>query len=400
VSFRCGCGRELAPPSSGDVGCPACGAVYETRPGWRSARCDCGATVLAAPGQLGQSLPCTGCYLRVSVTSDAPPAPPTLKKAGRKVSTSPSRPASSRPRWLFALTLAPLLIYTFASPPEPPLKEAVRRATERSPGFRARLDSIRTLDELFEAMEIDRLDGALHSRFARPQWLYAAAAALGAWGLILLGFPLGRASSRHLWTVGLLIGTLGILLLLGVHQLPFVKAIYAAAMGNTGFMTSLAGYLLGVGVCEELVKLLPLVIVFRRGAKLDVAGAAAWGLAMGAGFGVSEGIWYSGEFYNGLTPGLIYVVRFVSCVGLHMAWSGAAAVRLWTYRDEIEDAESDWAPALPLTLAAAGSILLHALYDVFLKFGGEGGALLTAALTFLYFFWTLERQGKAEAATS
>ena len=392
--MRCACGRELL-----GLSCP-CGAAYETRPGWRAVRCACGSVTLAAPAQLGTSIPCGGCFLRVAVTSDAPPAPPALKTPPRKAAPATSS-ARDILRYFFALTLFPLLLYSATEHREPPLKEEVERALEHNPGLRSRRESIKTMDDLFRALEIEKVSGALHPRFSKAPWLYAAAAALGFWGLIVGLFPLGRANSTHLWTVGLLIGTAGIVLLLLIHQLPFVRAFYDAASGRGGFLTSLTGFLLGVGVCEELVKLLPLIVVVRRAGNLDVRGAAAWGLAMGAGFGVSEAVWYAGEFYNGLLPGDVYLVRFVSCVGLHMAWSGAAAVRLWGYRDDVERAESFAGLILPVVLAAAGSIGLHGLYDVLLKFGGNVGAVCTAGLSFCYFFWSNDRALASErAATS
>ncbi|HEX7900372.1 MAG TPA: hypothetical protein VF950_21570 [Planctomycetota bacterium] len=387
MTFRCACGREIAGP-----GCPACGALYDLRPGWRAVRCACGATALAAPGQVGTSIPCAGCFLRVAVPPDAPPAPPVLKRPPRGTSTAVSGGIRDRLRWLFPLTLLPLLIHTFHAGDEPSVRDLMRRAVEENPVVVEPGVIIATVDDLFRVLRIERVEGAFHSRFTGAHWLYAALAAAGFWALIVGLFPLGRANSLHLWTVGLLIGTGGILLLLGLHRLPFVKVMYDAAFGETGFVTSLVGYTLGIGVCEELVKLLPLAVVFRKGGTLDVRGAVAWGLAMGAGFGVSEAVFFSANAYNGLRPGGIYVVRFVSVVALHMAWSGTAAAWLWTRRDEIGDAEHAWSGLWPMLTASAGSILLHGLYDGFLKFGVGITALCVAALSFVYFFWSVDRK--------
>lgn len=392
MTFRCGCGQELP---FRDVDCLNCGAAYELRPGWRAARCACGAISFAAPGQVGTSIPCASCFLRVTVGAESPPAPPALKRAGRRVSKPavPSGGIRDRLRWLFPLTLLPLVLYAFTTPSKVSLRELVEKAQEENPRFREKRESIKTLDDLFTALEIERVEGAYLSRFALNQWVYAMAAAGGFWALIVGLFPLGRANSLHLWTVGLLMGTAGVLLLLGMHKLPFVKQLLAAATGDTGLFTSLVGYTLGVGVLEELVKLLPLAIVLRVGVPLDARGAIAWGLAMGAGFGVSEAIYYAGEVYNGFAPGLVYVVRFVSCVALHMAWSGTAAAGLWRSRDELRDGLKIFVIML---LASAGPIALHGLYDGLLKFGGTVGALCTAGLTFVYFFWSSDRAIAAE----
>lgn len=395
MSFRCGCGRQLA-----SLSCPDCGAGYEERAGWRSVRCECGARLLAAAGQVGTSIPCSSCFLRVTVGVDAPPAPPALKTPPRKVSTPPA-PVHDQLRWIFPLALLPLLVYVCAPGTEEPFRELVNRAREDP---RVRGESIRTLDDVFRALEIDRVGSAWQSRFSRQHWLFAGAAALGFWGLILLLFPLGRANSLHLWTVGLLMGTGGVLLLLGFqelarHPMLLVGEAYAAAFDpEAGFFRSLLGFTLGVGLCEELVKLLPLAIVYRKCGTLDVRGAVAWGLAMGAGFGVSEAIHYAGELYNGLSPALIYAVRFVSVIALHMAWSATAAARLWAWRDPIADGDRWTAAVIPMLLAAAPSILLHGVYDALSKHGVAFSAFCFAVVSFALFFWISDRQLARERA--
>ncbi len=397
MAFRCGCGRALDALS-----CPACGAGYEERPGWRAVRCECGSTVLAGPAQVGTSVPCNACFLRVTVGVDAPPAPPALKTPPRKASPPPSR-FHEQLRWLFALTLLPLLLHVVDPDPGEAYLELRQRARE---DLRTQGRSFRSLDDVFRALEIDRVGGAWQSRFSREHWGFAGAAALGFWALILLLFPLGRANSLHLWTVGLLMGTGGVLLLLGFqelarHPLLLVGEAYAAAFDpEAGFFRSLMGFTLGVGLCEELVKLLPLAIVYRKCGTLDLRGAVAWGLAMGAGFGVSEAIHYAGEFYHGLSPARIYAVRFVSVIALHMAWSATAAARLWAWRDPIADGDRWTAAVAPLLLAAAPSILLHGLYDAFAKHGADYSALCFAVLSFALFFWISDRQLAREAAAA
>jgi hypothetical protein len=42
-----------------------------------------------------------------------------------------------------------------------------------------------------------------------------------------------------------------------------------------------------------------------------------WGMASGIGFGIAEGIMYSGRYYNGVAGADIHYVRFLSCVALH-----------------------------------------------------------------------------------
>ena len=65
---------------------------------------------------------------------------------------------------------------------------------------------------------------------------------------------------------------------------------------------------------EELCKLGPLLWYWHRYQGIPWRTACVWGLASGVGFGVSEGIMYSQEFYNGIENGMTYLVRFASCV--------------------------------------------------------------------------------------
>lgn len=401
MTFRCACGRELAAPAQGGVRCPACGAAYEARPGWRLAACECGARVPAAPAQVGTSIPCVACFLRVAVAPDAPPAPPAMTAPPR----APAPREAPPPRWrsvlrgLFPLALLPLLVHVCTPRTEEPLKELIHRA-KADPRVQERYQPTWTLDDVFRALETDRIGAAWQSRFSMEHWVFAMAAAGGFFGLILLLFPLGRAHAVHLWTVGLLMGTFGVLMLLGLqwlslHVRPGLNPLYlvgrayrAAFSLDAGFFASWAGFTFGVGLCEELVKLLPLLVLWGRAGGLDARGAVAWGLAMGAGFGVSEAIHYSGELYNGLAPARIYLVRFVSVVALHMVWSGTAAARLWARRRE----PAPWYsfPG-PLMLAIVPSVALHGLYDVLSKHGADFSAFCFALLSFIYFIWTTDR---------
>jgi RsiW-degrading membrane proteinase PrsW (M82 family) len=157
------------------------------------------------------------------------------------------------------------------------------------------------------------------------------------------------------------------------------------------------GFTFGVGLCEELCKSLPLIWHYKKTATLDLRGAVVWGLAAGIGFGVSEGITYSSDNYNGVTTGGIYVVRFVSCVALHAVWSATNAIFLFWRQAEIDAIDTWYEWFLPLLLALGPSMVLHGLYDTLLKREMEIGALLTAVASFALFFFLYERAIKDEA---
>jgi RsiW-degrading membrane proteinase PrsW (M82 family) len=150
------------------------------------------------------------------------------------------------------------------------------------------------------------------------------------------------------------------------------------------FLLTLIAFTLSVGVLEELTKQLP--IGFFRDGINGPRKAAVVALASGVGFGVAEGILYSMRDYNGRMGYEIYVIRFVSCVGLHACWSATVAL-LWRGSGtlKIHDFGSyggeDWATAAMLLLPVA---FLHALYDTYLTFGLVPQAHLTAVGSFVF----------------
>ena len=276
-------------------------------------------------------------------------------------------------------------------------------------------------EEFFALLPGERIDGAFVARSSKIHWFFALLSAAAFWGFLLLVYPMGNASSQGLWAVGLFTGTIGILLLLGLqlaaefsqgmwlhgrsiiviffYIVKFIGFSYRAALDpENGFILSMIGYTFGVGFCEEVCKLLPLLWHFKRTAKLDLSGAVVWGLASGVGFGVSEGIMYSSEHYNGITQGGIYLVRFVSCVALHAIWSGFSSVLLWKWQTELDEIDHWYGWFIPLFKVAGVSMLLHGFYDTALKKDHELLALLAAIVSFAAFFWLYERVKKDEPA--
>jgi RsiW-degrading membrane proteinase PrsW (M82 family) len=324
---------------------------------------------------------------------------------------------SPKLKYLFYLTLIPLLIGVFRSGNE--FRTRITIAVKQHPEIVEALGTHATVDEFIAALPGGRIEGALHPRTTWVHWLYGIVSAILFWALLLLLFPLGRANSFHLWSVGLLVGTVGILVLLGFQWVAaemqgrvimganpivilyaiiwFIGYSYSAAMDSgNGFWASLAGFTFGIGLTEELIKLIPLALSFRKSVALDLRGAIVWGMAMGIGFGVSEGIHYAGAYYNGVADQDPYLVRFISCVALHTVWSGMAAAFAWSKREEFEQAERWYGILPPLAISASGSIVLHGLYDTLLKRDFEALAFLVAVLSFTLFFVVLGRKIREE----
>jgi RsiW-degrading membrane proteinase PrsW (M82 family) len=325
------------------------------------------------------------------------------------------------------LALVPLTISVFSGKSD--VKERFRETLEKNPDVvrglvkehQGRVEEI-TNEEFLKALPGQRLEGAFLPRTAWGHWFAAGLSANLFWAYIVFFHPMGRSTTGQLWGVGVFTGTIGILLLLVVQfiaiamggglliprsilgifllVLQLIGYSYRAALDpENGFFLSMLGFTFGVGFCEELCKALPLLWHFRTKATLDVRGTIVWGLATGIGFGVSEGITYSSDQYNGIQPAGIYVVRFVSCVSLHAVWSASSALFIWMRQSELAgiDRWYDW--FIPLFRMMGISVVLHGLYDTCLKREHEVVALLVGVASFAWFFWLSERARRQETRT-
>ena len=137
-----------------------------------------------------------------------------------------------------------------------------------------------------------------------------------------------------------------------------------------------------------MTKAIPLFFYFKRDAQMGWRGACLWGLASGIGFGVSEGIMYSGGHYNGISGGDIYLVRFVSCVALHAMWAASVGIAIARNLDDYEQVEDAGGFALFMLRMMAVPMVLHGLYDTLLKKDMNVWALVVALMSFAWFAWS------------
>lgn len=274
---------------------------------------------------------------------------------------------------------------------------------------------------LFNILPDHRFEGAWLPRDTSAHWLMAMFAAGAFFGLTIVVFPSGRSKSAHLLWVGVFTGTIGILLLLGIQLaaaatqgviiIPrgiigilfwIVKLIglsyHSALDPEVGWFPSFLGFTAGVGVCEELCKSLPLLWHYRKDATLDWRGACRWGFISGVGFGVSEGITYSSDLYNGISGADIYLVRFASCVTLHAVWSAAAGIMICRRQQQLQGADNWWALAGQAIFIVGVPIILHGAYDTLLKKDHDGWALAVALASFGWLALQVETMLKKERA--
>ncbi len=129
---------------------------------------------------------------------------------------------------------------------------------------------------------------------------------------------------------------IGIPLLLLFQKVPPFNMLYDAI--NRGLLFRMAGFILGVGVLEELCKALPVYLLLVHPKLLltqpkrlpDPLSAAFYGAMSGLGFAIAEGAAYSFFYASGLSKGQLglgsYVaantIRFVSLPLFHAILAG------------------------------------------------------------------------------
>jgi RsiW-degrading membrane proteinase PrsW (M82 family) len=454
IEFDCACGKRLRARealSGKRAKCPVCGTVHSIPPAV-APESESPEAIGRAPAR--GPTEGSGLLTYQDADGDAPyeladeprhrppatpptpstsPSAPSLRYEAPRTQEAPSRrdvaspgPAGSGPSpreflyLILVLALVPLG-FSLLAKESGSLKDRFERTMgNASPEVVAQVQRVLQskedagLDDLLAALPHGRLDETAHlPRQTWVHWGYGALAAAAFWALTVSLFPREPKTPGHLLLVGLFTGTIGIILLLACQYLAgatqgvwfrgrgiilvafyiakFIGFSYASANDpNSNFLFSFVGFTCGVGLCEELCKALPLIVYFRRDDRMGWRGACVWGLASGAGFGVSEGIMYSGNYYNGISPVGIYIVRFVSCVALHALWSASVGITIWRRQDSIQG-DIDWSTfSVALLRILAVPMVLHGLYDTLLKKDMNLLALTVGAVSFAWFAWQVE----------
>ena len=320
--------------------------------------------------------------------------------------------------WLLVLALLPLVVLLLTRSEQPTLAERLaERLEELTPEELAAVApqlEDGSLDDLLMMLPGQRLKGALLARGSGAHWGMALLATIAYMTFFMFLAAGGVARPLYILATGLFTATIGITFLFMIQFLAalsegymligfsivtlifylfrFVAYSYRAADDpENGFVASFAGYTLGVGLCEEFVKSMP--VFFYR----DSTSGSTWrglmiaGLASGAGFGIAEGIMYSSAYYNGIGGLDVYLVRFLSCVALHAIWTGSVAISLHLRRDSFEGIDTWYEWIQPWLIILAIPAVLHGLYDTCLKKELDGYALLVAFASFAWLAFLLSR---------
>lgn len=330
---------------------------------------------------------------------------------------------------LLLLALIPLIISTFK--PHVSLRDHLFQSIEAHPEVDEQVSAIveahqkdedpgDMTDEIIATLPGHHVDGALLALESHAHWVIALAFAVAYFLFLLLFFKGSRKYTKGLLFSGIFTGTAGILLLLAFQFAAFsmpliiprgivglilliVKLIglsYSLADDpNKGFLLSFVGYTCGVGLCEEITKIIPLLFRIKPipGEEDPTWNSLLlWGLASGFGFGIAEGIMYSGRYYNGIEGLDMYLVRFISCVTLHAMWAGAAGIMVYRRQGDLLGAGDNWTYCGRVVLIVLVPMTLHGLYDTLLKKDLDALALVVAVASFAWLAFQIERQQKQE----
>ena len=234
---------------------------------------------------------------------------------------------------------------------------------------------------------VDLLDN--QASLARVAWLLGIYYA-SIWGVVLYNLirPPQFSWADTLKCV-LFTAFLGIPLLLLLQQVPPFSALYAAI--RQGLMARLVGFVLGVGVLEEVCKALPIYLFLLRPNRLrDPLTSAFYGAMSGLGFAIAEGATYSLVYGLGLSRGFLglgsYVIantiRFVSLPLFHAILAGI--VGYFIGLAAINPARQGAIIFIGVAIAA----VLHGLYN---SFAGGIFGLLVISFSILLFVTYLRR---------
>jgi RsiW-degrading membrane proteinase PrsW (M82 family) len=150
---------------------------------------------------------------------------------------------------------------------------------------------------------------------------------------------------------------------------------------NIPFSQLLIANIIGVGLCEELIKVLPVFVILLGRKRLRWYECCSLGMASGLGFGLVEAVDY-GQMYNGLQDQLTYWIRFVSCVISHGISTAAAVLFLHRFQSLLHG-DMTWLDFfLRLLILISIPMCLHGLYNTFASKNMDGLALATDLFNF------------------
>ena len=150
------------------------------------------------------------------------------------------------------------------------------------------------------------------------------------------------------------------------------------------------GCIFGVGLCEEMTKLFPLLwfVFVKKAQKMDFRGFLIVAFFSGMGFGIGEAIGCYSPWSLLRPPNLLVssnTIRWFACVPSHAIYTVIDAAFLWVLIPRIKATKDKTDAAMLCSVAVLVIALVHGIYDVLCDIPGIG-ILLDAASVFLMYF--------------
>jgi RsiW-degrading membrane proteinase PrsW (M82 family)/DNA-directed RNA polymerase subunit RPC12/RpoP len=311
--------------------------------------------------------------------------------------------------FLFILGLIPLVMVILSEEDESVIKRIERGIENELSGdkrskAKKSLEAARkgqaSLDDVISHFPNKKLKTAWLPRDTDMHYYIAVVAAAGFIFFICTCLPKGFSRVPILLIIGSFTGIIGTGILLIIQSIsmtgwglilagPYAIIIFMIGIAyrlllnpDINFVIALASYTFGVGLLEEVIKAIPIFVIFMGRSRMRWHECCAVGMATGAGFGISEGVVYSSSMYNGLAEMQMYLVRFISCVMLHAIWSASSALFLHRFQKLTHGNLTLMKALYRMLILISIPMVLHGLYDTFLTKQMEGMALAVALLSF------------------
>jgi RsiW-degrading membrane proteinase PrsW (M82 family) len=187
------------------------------------------------------------------------------------------------------------------------------------------------------------------------------------WAAVLYFMLMPRLAFDRILQVAGFTVVVGITLVLLLQQFPIVSSLYSAT-NSASILGRLIGFVCGVGVLEELTKVLPIWWLYAHKKNQDTLSTIVFlGCVSGFAFGVAEAANYSISYALGLKFGrlgfsdylMAQMTRLITLPLLHAVWAG-----IFAYFVALASVNRHVGRGLLLTgLLVTAS--LHGLYDTF-----------------------------------
>lgn len=210
------------------------------------------------------------------------------------------------------------------------------------------------------------------------------------WGVVLYDLIKPAEFSWRMTLKCVLFTTfVGIPILLLVQRVPPFRDLYSAI--GAGWIQRILGFVLGVGVLEEVCKAMPVYLfLLRSNQRRDPLTSAFYGSMSGLGFAIAEGATYSLVYRLGLAQGdlglgsymIVNTVRYVSLPLFHAMLAGI--VGYFIGLAAINPSRQGAIIFIGVSIAAT----LHGLYN---SFAGSVLGLLIIGFSILLFVTYLRR---------